>query len=77
MWNMTTCKCKLKMSMLEQETYLSRSENHIFALKSSTNTKKSLGSAQQNRIGRASANKQLLNAFIIFVNVLVCLLPLG
>ena len=44
---MKTYKCKLKKSRLERETYLSRTENHIFALKSSTNTKKSLGSAKK------------------------------
>jgi len=43
---MTTYKCKLKISRLERETYLSRTENHIFALKSSTNNKTSLGSAK-------------------------------
>jgi len=46
MWNMATYKCKLKINRLERETNLSLTENHIFALKSLTNAKKSLGSAQ-------------------------------
>jgi len=45
--------------MLARETYLSHTENHIFALKSSTNTKKGLESAQQNRVGWVRGNKQL------------------
>ena len=43
MWNMTSYKCKLKISRLECETYLARTENHTFALKSSTNTKQGVG----------------------------------
>ena len=39
MWNMTTNKCKLKISRLERETYLSYTENHSFALQTLTNTK--------------------------------------
>ena len=41
------------MSRLERETYLFPTENYIFALKWSTNTKKVL------RVGRVSGNKQL------------------
>ena len=41
MWN----KCKLKTSRLERETCLSPTENHNFALQSSTITKTRLGSA--------------------------------
>jgi len=36
MWNMTTYTCKLKICRLERETSLSRTESHMFALKSST-----------------------------------------
>ena len=39
---MTTFKCKHEISMLERETYLSHTENHIFALKTTTNMKKRL-----------------------------------
>ena len=39
MWNMATYKCKFKISRLEPETYIFRTENYIFALNSSTNTK--------------------------------------
>jgi len=46
------------VSRLECETYFSRTENHIFALKSSTSTQKGLGSAQK-RVDRISGNKQL------------------
>ena len=60
MWNMTTYKCKLKISRLERETYLSLIENHIFALKSSTNTKNRLVSAPRNRVGQVSAKKYFL-----------------
>ena len=58
---MTTHKCKLKISRLERETYLTRIENHIFALKSSTNTK-SFSVDTINRVGLASGNKQLFDA---------------
>jgi len=43
MWKMTSYKCKLKISRLEREAYLSRTENNTFALKSSMNTKQGVG----------------------------------
>ena len=60
---MTTYKCKLKKSRLERETYLSRTENHNFALKSSTNTKK-FRVGTKNRVGRVSGNKELFYALL-------------
>jgi len=39
MWNMTTYICKVKIRRLGRETYLSRTKNSMFALKSSKNTK--------------------------------------
>ena len=39
MWNMTTYKCKLKISRLGRENMHQCTENNIFALNSSTNTK--------------------------------------
>jgi len=55
MCNMTTYKCKFTISRLEHKTYLSRTENHIFALKSSTNTNKSLD-RHKNRVSREINN---------------------
>jgi len=60
MWNMTTYKCKLKNSRCERETYLSRIENHIFVLKSWTNSKKEFRVGTKNTVGRVSGNTQLM-----------------
>jgi len=60
MWNMTTYKSKLKVSMLERETFLFRTESHILALKSSTNTK-TIGS-----VGLVETNN-FLRLILIFV----------
>jgi len=50
------------MSKLERKTDLSCTENHISAVKSSTNIKeKPIGSAETNRVGRVSRNKQLVH----------------
>ena len=53
---------KTLKSRLERETYLSRTENHMFALKSTkTNTKKSLGSAHKKRsVGLVETNNFFL-----------------
>jgi len=60
MWNMTTYKYKLKLSRFERRTCTNvYTQNHMFALKSSTNTKKSLEVGTKNRVGRVSGNKQL------------------
>jgi len=61
MWSMTTYK--LKIGRLGRETYLSRTEDHIFALKSSTTTIKSLDSAQKGAI-RLVETKNFLRLII-------------
>jgi len=63
---MATYICKLKKSKLGRKTYLSRIENHSFALKSSTNTNKKFRVGTKNRIGRVCGNKQLFSPYKLF-----------
>ena len=56
-WNMTIYKCELQISGLYREKYLYRHENHMFALKSLTNTDNKLRVGTKNRVGRVSGNK--------------------
>jgi len=69
MWNMATYKFKLKISRIESETNLSRTENHIFALKKtlSANTKKSLG--RHKKIGQSVATNALRHFFLHLLTV--------
>jgi len=63
MWKMTTYKYKLQIRRLERETYLSRTENNILALKSSTNTKQKVQGRHKHRVGQVSGNKQLFTPY--------------
>ena len=77
--NMTTYKCKLKIYRLESETYVSRSENHIFALKSSMNTEKGLGLAQKiGSLGLVETNNFLKpkESYMLIVKKCINIFPL-
>ena len=59
MWNMTIYKCKLKISRLEGETYLSLTENNSYCSKIvDEHQQKSLRLAHKNSVSRVSGNKQ-------------------
>ena len=62
---MTTNKTLTTNNKLKREPYLRRTENHIFALQSSTNTKQKFRFGTKNRVGRVCGNKQLFYALIV------------